>query len=945
MLKDNEIAICGITETWLKSADKTKFAEIHDMGYDIISSPRKGRGGGVAFIFDPNLMSPIRNDVKKYSSFEVLECVLKSENELLRLSIVYRSTQGKNYGETKVSKFMEEFDGYLDALVGKTGSPIVFGDFNFHVEDRNNSNARNFIELCKSKGFIQHLTDPTHISGGTLDLMFTLGNVSDSLPISNVRVEANTGTLSDHFLVSLQTKFSYSKKTRNYTEKTLRELSKIDIAEFRHDIFFSDLNQSVFKSLDDTVDLYLNVLEQLLDKHAPLITRKFCAERSEFWNEKCQNARRERRKAQRKSKKRPDDEELRALHYEKCVDAEITINNARNTFYNKLLSQHKGDSKATYKVINKLLDKEYGSNKTPNGDDEKIAEDLKTYFDQKVKTIYSNIESELQDNPANPIGNDKGNDIKNHLRNFQEITMEKLESIIKALPNKSSTLDPIPMWLFRNCLPELLPSVHFIVNESLRTGKFPSLLKEASIRPGLKKPSLDVDELKNYRPISNLTYLSKVLEKVVHEQLNSYIDSNELFSSYQSGYRQFHSCETAVTKIHNDILMLVDKKENVVLLLLDLSAAFDTINHKLLLSKLRNNYGIDEVALDWLKSYLSNRSFRVTVNQATSGECLLEIGVPQGSILGPLLFILYTKDLETIVTKYGFSIHLYADDTQIYFAFDVHSENPDMTAVKACFLEVKQWMTVNFLKLNEDKTEFIEIGPYVSPISSLNIGGTTLKPAEKAKNLGFLFDHQLNLDAQINSVSQLCYLHQRDLSRIGSKLSLDLKVQMVHSNILCFIDYCNSVYGKLSEKNLQKLQKIQNNAVRFIFGLYGRKSRESVLPYLKKLHFLPVRYRIRYKICLLVFKCINNIAPNYLKDLLSLRETRRRSSRLDDDFFLLRVPSRPNFSRSEGAFSFIGPKLWNGLPRELRSLSSVDVFKKSLKCHFFNIAFEGVVDV
>ena len=131
----------------------------------------------------------------------------------------------------------------------------------------------------------------------------------------------------------------------------------------------------------------------------------------------------------------------------------------------------------------------------------------------------------------------------------------------------------------------------------------------------------------------------------------------------------------------------------------------------------------------------------------------------------------------------------------------------------------------------------------------------------------------------------------------------------------------------------------------FIFGFYGRKSRESVLPYLKKLHFLPVRYRIRYKICLLVFKCINNIAPNYLKDLISLRETRRRSSRLDDDFFLLRVPSRPNFSRSEGAFSFIGPKLWNGLPRELRSLSSVDVFKKSLKCHFFNIAFEGVVDV
>jgi hypothetical protein len=148
-------------------------------------------------------------------------------------------------------------------------------------------------------------------------------------------------------------------------------------------------------------------------------------------------------------------------------------------------------------------------------------------------------------------------------------------------------------------------------------------------------------------------------------------------------------------------------------------------------------------------------------------------------------------------------------------------------------------MTLNFLKLNEDKTEFIEIGPYVCPISSLTIRDTILTPAEKAKNLGFLFDHQLNLEAQINAVSQVCYLHQRDLSRIGSKLSFDLKVQMVHSNILCFIDYCNSVYGKLNEKNIKKLQRIQNNAVKFVFGLFGRKSKVSVLPYLKELHFLP----------------------------------------------------------------------------------------------------------
>ena len=177
-----------------------------------------------------------------------------------------------------------------------------------------------------------------------------------------------------------------------------------------------------------------------------------------------------------------------------------------NNFYHNALNQHKGDAKATYKVINRLLDKEYGSNKTPNGDDQETAEKLKTFFDQKVKTIYSGIQSSLDKSLSNEHIGDytplPEEEYKPSLHQFQEISVEKLESIIKALPNKSSSLDPIPMWLFKNCLPELLPIVHYIVNESLRKGKFPEKLKEASIRPGLKKPSLDVDELKNYRPIS-----------------------------------------------------------------------------------------------------------------------------------------------------------------------------------------------------------------------------------------------------------------------------------------------------------------------------------------------------------------------------------------------------------------------------------------------------------
>ena len=160
-------------------------------------------------------------------------------------------------------------------------------------------------------------------------------------------------------------------------------------------------------------------------------------------------------------------------------------------------------------------------------------------------------------------------------------------------------------------------------------------------------------------------------------------------------------------------------------------------------------------------------------------------------------------------------------------------------------------------------------------------------------------------------------MNQRNLAKIASKLDHDLKVQLVNSNILCFLDYCNAVYSGLSEKDIQKLQKIENNAVRFIFGLYGKKRLQALSPYLKKLHFLPVQYRITFKIGLLVFKCLNNMAPKYLQDLITLRQCKKVSSRLDDDYLLLDFPYRPVLTKTDAAFSYRGPRVWNLLPFEL----------------------------
>ena len=682
------------------------------------------------------------------------------------------------------------------------------------------------------------MSGPTHFSGSTLDLVLTLRSAIDLVPVDNLAIICDTGTTSDHFIkFTLPVNAQGGKIEPRIVEKDVREYSKIDVGNFKEDLFFSPINSTEFTSVNDAVDIYLKTVENLLDKHAPCIQKKFNLRRSPWWNIQCQKARTDARKAQRHHNKDPSNVELKEIYNEKCIDKAFLIDKARNLYYDQKFSLVKNDPKETYKLINKLLDREYGSNKLPNDkDDETIAKNFSSFFDSKVKKIYTKISENLEKQEAPEQSNSICSANVDNMSIFKEVTIDEVMELAQNLPDKSCPLDVIPILLFKKCLPELIHVIHYIVNESLKTGVFPSSFKTAVVKPGLKKPNLDSDVLNNYRPISNLPYVSKLIEKVVHKQIVDHIESQGLFADFQSGYRKYHSCETAVLKIQSDLLILMDKRENTVLLLLDLSAAFDTINHSLLLNKLKESYNITGVVLKWIKSYLLDRKFMVLINRSSSFECSLEIGVPQGSILGPLLFILYTKDLKEIVTKYGLSIHLYADDTQIYFSFDVHSACPDLAIIKKCFADIKVWMCSNYLILNDEKNEFMDIGYYVSPIQTLDLGhdASTLSvsPVLAAKNLGFHFDHKLSMDDQINYVSQICYLNLRNIRKIGNRLTYDLKVQLVHANILSMIDYCNSVYIGITMKNIQKLQKIQNNAVRFIFQLNGRKKWTPISPYL-----------------------------------------------------------------------------------------------------------------
>ena len=487
----------------------------------------------------------------------------------------------------------------------------------------------------------------------------------------------------------------------------------------------------------------------------------------------------------------------------------------------------------------------------------------------------------------------------------------------------------------------------FIVNESLSSGIFPTLLKHSIVKPIIKDEKKDKNSYKNYRPVSNLSFLSKIIEKSVQKQLSFHLDLHSLHAEHQSGYRVNHSCESATLAIYNDLLCISDTKNKIVLLLLDLSAAFDTVNHHLLLIKLSKKFGLSGTVLNWFKSYLGNRSFEVKIHHSKSSRCYLSIGVPQGSILGPILFILYTKELEYIARKHGFSIHLYADDTQLYIEFNPLLFNMDSieSRIISCITEIKNWMTNNCLKINPEKTKVLIIEPlinnsgFVPNVISIDHNGEDTETSSVVRSLGVLFDDNLNFEDHVNLVVKQCNSQLRNLYVIASKLTFNLKKQLIHCLVLSKLDYCNSLYFGLPTYLINKLQKVQNSCVRFLFGPSRLKKWDHVTPYLKEAHFLPVKQRIEFKIALYVYKCLNDIAPSYLMKYIQVKREPVKRLRNDLDYFLLSVPCIANYNRTERSFTYAGPHVWNKLPYHLRTCYDINDFKTKLKTHLFREAF------
>jgi hypothetical protein len=295
------------------------------------------------------------------------------------------------------------------------------------------------------------------------------------------------------------------------------------------------------------------------------------------------------------------------------------------------------------------------------------------------------------------------------LSKFREFTIEEIRGIIANLSSASCQLDPITTPLLKQCVNPLLDILTKIVNMSLKSGVFPHCLKHALVRPTLKKPNLDTENLKNYRPVSNIATLSKIIEKAAVTRLSQHMDTGEMHEQFQSAYRPGYSTETALIRITNDILSDMDNKRCVILVMLDLSAAFDTLDYDVLLSRIHSRLGISDTALKWFRGYHSGRTQSVVIGDSKSSPVVLESGAPQGSVIGAEDYKMYTLPVGDIIQNYGLKYSIYADDSQKWTSFCI--DHPDevsqaINRIRDCVLELKSWMTLIKLQLNEEKQRF-----------------------------------------------------------------------------------------------------------------------------------------------------------------------------------------------------------------------------------------------
>lgn len=519
---------------------------------------------------------------------------------------------------------------------------------------------------------------------------------------------------------------------------------------------------------------------------------------------------------------------------------------------------------------------------------------------------------------------------------FTPVTEDKVRQALSRSNSQAVGVDGLPQGFLVAAFPVISPFVTAVFNLSLATGIFPERWRHSVVIPinKVKTPMSAGD----YRPISLLCTLSKVFERIVHEQLDTFISSNNLLDVYQSGFRAGYSTETALLKLTDDIRLGRDARRRLVtvLLLFDFSKAFDTVDHSALLTKL-GRLGFSPHVLGWFASYLGPRTQAVKLpDHSMSSFRPINTGVPQGSVLGPLLFALYINDVGRGLGV-GVRHLIYADDLQVYIQCHYDDLEVTLRRLGACAARIGDWAEENRLRLNIAKTKAIVFGSYhyINLISDgdygIDVHGARIPLESSVRNLGVVLDSKLDWKSHVSAVVKRASSLMYRLYFFRGSTTLTLRIHLIKTLLFPLVNYCSLVCCDLSDEQNSRLQRVINTGIRYIFGL--RKS-EHISPYRRQLGWLTVSGRRKYSALCLLYKVIRSGTPSYISEFFLANASTR--PRRDCAFEPLVVP-RFGSESTRRSFHIGTTYMWNELPSSIRDASSIATFKRLLSSHLLDI--------
>jgi len=879
-------------------------------------------GGGLALIHRSDIIikpHPLAVSIKP-STFELQLIRITSVKPSITVINAYRPPS------LSVTQFHDELADVLSAVsVSTTDRLLLCGDLNCPGVDAV-SVADELADVIDVHGLHQHVTQPTR---PTPDYLLDVFATDTALPVRDVHVD-DAGLISDHRLV-LAAVVVDSVKHNPPVVFTYRRIRTMDTRVFERKLHDS----SLFSSPAQTAEGYANqlkcVVTATLDELAPV---RQCVRRppkavSKFLSTEAVDAKRLRRRLERRWKETQSEAD-RIVYRGACRRANKLINASRQDYCrDQLLAA--STAKDRWRVSKELLHSiDTVHHHTPDELD-RLCCLFSNFFVDKICNLKRSVAANISGLASYAFSDPVSSGTK--LDSLPTVTIQEVNKLITSLQPKTSSVDYIPTSLIKQCPTTFSQLICTLANLSFSEGAFPAMFKTASVTPLIKKAGLDADTPSNYRPISNLNNISKMLERLFLARIQPHVLSSPNFNSLQSAYRPYHSTETALLLSLNNIYHASDNSQPSLLVSLDLSAAFDTIDHSLLLSRLETSFGITGTALSWLSSYLSNRSQVVRIGQSSSPPTCLDSGVPQGSVLGPILFSIFVAPIGKIVSDHGILHQQYADDTQLYIALSTSDPYSDISKLESSLSSLNSWFCQNGLCLNPSKSEAILFGTHqrllhFPSLPSINIANSTVKLSDKLTTLGVTLDSTLSFNSHVSNICKSCHFHLRALKHIRPVLTDEMALSIAVALVQSRLDYANSILYRTSQQNINKLQRIQNYAARLVLCNNNISGSDSLL----QLHWLPMPKRIDFKIATVTYKLLNCQQPSYLRSLINydvpIRQLRSSA---------LQKLHQPTVRKAIGdrAFSSASPSVWNNIPLPIRSTQSFDSFKRLLKTFYF----------